>query len=311
MNFVDFAFVRLAQEATRASVFDQDSLEQIVAAGYGADVTSLAGPYSGLFDEFQMGVAIPRRATVDGHWGPITGMERTEVQLALAGLGRSSTVRVDALWRGSVVARTAPANARIQQVMSSWPDTNGIDEEIIAALGSLPADPAALEHERRTRFLARVRASFSQPLAFDDARFDEWLQRIGAQSIGDLMARYHGQLLTGALQVAFTDPAATPASPKALPLSAAILIRDVPLSIAELLADSKMIRECLLDAGVERAPDPVLSRRAPLVVVWVVPSTVFDDADWPGADGPARRLAAASWLGAEGIAVALLSKQSS
>src|SRR5262245_18756422 len=108
MNFVDFALVRLAQDATRASVFDQDSLGQIVAAAYASEAASLDGPYTGLFDEFQLGVPIPRRATVDGYWGSLTGMERTEVRLALAGVGRASTVRVDALWRGSIVARTAP-----------------------------------------------------------------------------------------------------------------------------------------------------------------------------------------------------------
>jgi hypothetical protein len=310
MNFVDFALVRLAQEETRASVFDQDSLEQIVAAGYTDDVSGLAGPYSGSFDEFQIGVSIPRRATIDGHWGPITSMERTEVQLALAGLGRTSTVRVDALWRGSVVARTSPASSHIRQVASAWPDTGNIDREIVAALGSLPADPVALEHERRTRFLALVGASVGEPAAFSDAWLDDWLRRIGAESVGDVMTRDRGQLLTGALQIAFADPADTPASPRSLPLSVAILIRDAPLSIADLLADSKMIREHLLEAGVERAPDQTIGRRAPLVVVWIVPSTVFDDADWPGVDAVSRRRAAATWLGAEGIAVAALSKPS-
>jgi len=308
MNFVDFALIRLAQKETRASIFDQDSLEQIVAAGYADEVSGLAGPYSGSFDEFLVGVPIPRRATIDGHWGPITSMEGTEVQLALAGVGRASTVRVDALWRGSIVARTSPANSRIRQVVSAWPDTDGIDRDIVAALGSLPADPAALERERRTRFLVLVRALVGEPAALTDVWLDDWLHRIGAESIGDLMTRNRGQLLTGALQIAFADPSDTPASPRSLPLSVAILIRDAPLSIADLLAESKMIREHLLESGVERAADQTISRRAPLVVVWLVPSAVFDDADWPGADPVVRRRAAAAWLGAEGIAVAALSK---
>jgi hypothetical protein len=226
MNFVDFALARLAAAETRAAVFDQDALEQIVAAGYAADGATLTGPYDGLFDELQIGVSVPRRATVDGYWGPMTAAERTEVRLALDGLGRHSTVRVDALWRGSVVARTSPANARISSVVSTWPDADGIDAEIVAALGSLPADAAALERERRRRLLGRLRAAFDQPAAFTDLWFDDWLQQIGAQSAGDVMARFRGQLLTGALQIAFTNPAAVPPSPRALPLSAAILIRD-------------------------------------------------------------------------------------
>jgi hypothetical protein len=310
MNFVDFTLVRLAQDETRASVFDQDALAQIVAAGYAAEGATLAGPYSGLFDELQVGVSIPRRATIDGHWCSTTG-ERTVVRLELAGAGRPSTVRVDAIWRGSVVARTSPASSRIRQVISSWPGPDGIDREIIGALGSLPADPVALEAERRSRFLSRVRAAFPQSGAFTDAWFDDWLGRIGARSVGDLMTRFQGQLLTGALEIAFADPAETPPSPRLLPLSAAILIRDAPLSIADLLADSKMIREHLFEAGVERAPDQAMSRRAPLVVVWIVPDTVFEDVDWPGADAAARRRSAAAWLGAEGIAVATLPKQAS
>jgi hypothetical protein len=93
-----------------------------------------------------------------------------------------------------------------------------------------------------------------------------------------------------------------------MPLSAAILVRDAPLSVADLLAESKTIREHLLEAGVERARDQSVGRRAPLVIVWVVPSGVFDDPDWPGADAAARRRNAAGWLGTEGIAVATLSK---
>jgi len=243
MNFVDFALVRLAQDATRASVFDQLSLAQIATAAYAPDVASLDGPYTALFDEFQMGVPIPRRANVDGYWGSLTGMERTEVRLAVAGLGRASTVRVDALWRGSVVARTAPANSQVNQVRSAAPEW------------TVPADSVKLP-----------------------------------------------------VQVAFADPAATPPSPTPLPLTAAILVRDTPLSLADLLAESKTIREHLLEAGVERPRDPSMSRRAPLVVVWIVPSSVFDDADWPGTDAADRRRTAAGWLGVEGIAVATLSR---
>src|SRR5262245_7321403 len=150
MNFVDFALVRLAQQATRASVFDQASLEQIVAAAYAPEVASLAGPYTGLFDEFEVGASVPRRATIDGYWGSLTGMERTEVRLALAGVGRASTVRVDALWRGSIVAQTAPVNSRIQRVQSAVPDPAAPGDPLKVAVQVAFADPSATLPAPRT-----------------------------------------------------------------------------------------------------------------------------------------------------------------
>ena len=128
----------------------------------------------------------------------MTAAERTEVRLALDGLGRHSTVRVDALWRGSVVARTSPANARISSVVvRRGPMPTGS-----TARSSRRSDRCRLMRRRSSasaarRLLGRLRAAFDQPAAFTDLWFDDWLQQIGAQSAGDVMARFRGQLLTG------------------------------------------------------------------------------------------------------------------
>lgn len=302
--------VRLADETTRAALFDQDALGQILAAAYDASAMVLDGPYQPLFDELQLGVWVQRRGAIDARWNAISGPERYEGQFVLAGVGADSTVRVDALWRGAVVARTVPASSRVQTVKLAWPDGATVDAEIVAALGALPADPVALEHERRTRFLAKIRAALRQPGAFSDEVFDRWLAETGATSVGDLLTHYRGQLLTGAMQLTYSAPAADiPPSPKALPITSAVFVRDAGFSVAQLLADSKLVAAQLADAGVERAPATDAAAKTGVIVTWVVPDTVFDDTDWPGGDAGTtpqqkralRRAAAGQWLAREGI----------
>jgi hypothetical protein len=110
-------------------------------------------------------------------------------------------------------------------------------------------------------------------------------------------------------EVTFAAPQPVSQATRPLPIAAALLIRDAAsLSIAQLLADSKSVRERLTPYGVERPPEPTLRLREPLLVVWIVPEALFDDADWPGGGGGApaqrralRRAAAGAWLAREGI----------
>lgn len=315
LDFVDFAVVRLADPTARAGVFDQEVLAQIAAAGYGQDALTLDGPYSAVFDELSVGVSLARRTAVDGTYGAITDPARHELHFWLAGNGPGTTVRIDALWRGAVVARRLPADARIVSAEAAWPDASGIDAAIVAALGALPSDPAALEHERRTRFLARLRALMHAPDTLTDARFDALLASADVLSVTELFDRFRGQELLGALQIKFNPPDVERAStPRPLPVTAAIFVRDQPVHVSELIADSKQVRAALVELGVERARDATTDR-APVLVLWIVPETLFDDNDWPGAtDGSAadkrlqRRRAAAAWLAPEGIAVAVMPK---
>jgi hypothetical protein len=308
LDYVDFTLVRLADEASRSAMFDQTALEQLALTAYDTESMLLGGPYSAIFDELVIGLTIPRRATAEAVWGPVTGSERTEARLTLLGVGGDAGVRVDALWRGALVARAVSPLSRIERVLTAWPTTDGIDDEIIAALGNLPADPAVLEAERRTRLLARLRAGFRQPQALGDAVFDAWLHDLGARSVSDLIERFSSQLGMPTLQVSFSAPPSAPPSPRRLPVTVAILVRDTPLKIAQLLADSKLVRDHLRELGLERPREPGAVPRQPLVVAWMVPDTTFDDVDWPGATTgtpdarrQARRAAAGRWLAREGI----------
>jgi hypothetical protein len=307
VNFVDATFVRLADPASRSGVFDELALEQLVEAAYDAEALGAQGPFQPVFDEFRLGVSASQLATVDGSWSMVGSVDRTEIQLRLVGLGGDDGGRVDAVWRGAIVARVVPPTGRITDVATTFPDPDGIDEEIVADLGGLPADPAALEAERRGRFLARARAAVAQPDALTDAVFEAWLGRLGAGSVSELMAQ-PGVAAAGAVKVTFSPPSAAPPAPLPLPITAILLVRDGELSVARLLADSHALRDRLGAFGVDRAREPTLPVRTPVVVIWIVPADLFDDPDWPGGgDGDAaqqranRRSAAGAWLAREGI----------
>jgi hypothetical protein len=309
VDYVDFTLIRMADPATRASLFDDETLEQMTAAAYGEEAAALTGPYQPVFKEMEIGLSIPSRSTIEGWWN--SGSTHNEGRFLIAGIGRDSSVRIDALWRGGIIARVTPATGRITEEIAEWPDPSGIDAEIEAALGALPADPIALEQERRNRFRVRIRTVLHQPDALTDAVFDDWLRRLGAVSVSDLMTRFRGVVSIGALRIRYSDPTAPPPSPRELPITAAVFLRDQPIALADIVSQSKLVREHLREAGVERARDADTSARAPILMVWMVPETVFDDDDWPGGTSgtPAerrllRRRAAAAWLGPQGIAFA-------
>ena len=241
MNYVDQQLVRLADPATRTTVFDQAALEQIVAAAYDSDAMSVTGPFAATFAEFRLGVAASSVAAFDGTWNPVGGVDKAEAHFRLAGLGDGGFPRVDGLWRGAITARFSRAGDRVTSVVTAVPDARTVD----------------------------ARVTFAEP-----------------QPVSPTVAE--------------------------LPLAGAVLVRDAAgLSLAELLTESKSVRERLRAYAVERPPDPTLRMREPLVVVWVVPAAVFDDGDWPGGGAgtpaerrDARRLAAGAWLAREGIGLA-------
>lgn len=309
MNYEDATLIRLADQASRSALFDDLALEQLISATYNTDLLAVEGPYQPIFKEFRLGVVLSNLGVVEGVWNPVGGVERMEARFHSSGLGSNSLIRVDALWRGDIVARTIPTTSRITQVEAKWTDAGTIDAEIAAALGSLPTNSQTLEQERRTRFLERIRSALNQPLSFTDELLDKWLFSVGATSVSDLVTRSQGTVQSSAVQVTFSPPDPAPPSPKALPITAALLIRDIGFSVAQLLMESKMLREQLEKQGLERSPDPSLPLRHPLIIVWVVPVTIFDDPDWlggtpgmtPEALRDARRVVAGQWLAREGI----------
>lgn len=305
MDFVDGVLVRLADPATRESLFDAVSTAHLVEAAYDTDAMPVEPPYGLVFDDLRLGYAAPPSTTVDGEWMGVGGSDRTEVRLRLHGL--APPMRVDALWRGALVVRTTLARDRIEHVELTQPGFD-VDPEIEADLGELPTDPVQLETERRTRVLARLRAGLDQPDAFTDDHLDRLLVGVGAGSVGDLVTRFAGQVAPSAVQIRYTPPSAVPPTPRPLPFAAALLVRDQGFSLADTLVQSRLVRARAEELGLLAPAEPAVRQRHPVVVVWMVPAEVFDDEAWPGGNGgneaeqrAARFARAGQWLAREGI----------
>jgi hypothetical protein len=208
-----------------------------------------------------------------------------------------------------VIARVVRDASTIDAIALTWPAVGTIDADIVADLGALPADSDALDAARRARLLERLRVALDQPAALTDGRLDALLAGAGVASVSQLIERDRGQVVPAAATVTFSPaPPANPA-PVVLPISAAVLVRDPGFSVAQLLADTRLVRERLAALSLDRPVDASLRRRNALIAVWVLPAATFDDDDWPGAGGgmsaaqarAARRAAAASWLADAGI----------
>ncbi|MFD0746359.1 hypothetical protein ACFQ1L_34370 [Phytohabitans flavus] len=303
MNFEDAALLRLADPATQRAVFDALALEHILDAAFVTSTLGVEGPFDATFDEVRFGAFAPTRALVEGGWSALGGADRTDTRIDVTWPDFGSAPRIDAVWRGSVIARAAVATTTVAAVSAVWPAVRDIDSDIVP----LPADPAELEQARRAALRARLSAGAAQPAAVDAALVDKLLRQAGARTVGELIGRHHGEQATGRVRVTFADPSEPPPTPRSFPVSVALLVRDETHRLVDLLAQSKAV-QWLLAAQIERAHTPELPARHPVVVGWVLPSTVLDDPAWPGAEPGAppaaarlaRRAAAAAWLAPEG-----------
>jgi hypothetical protein len=308
VDFADRMLVRFADPSTRDALFDGEALERVVRASYLVDAVD--GPFSAIFEDVRVGAAFPAAATVEGTWQGPDGPP-TRARFTLTGLPGSASDGAAATWTGAVVARTHTADAPITTVDISRSRVAGIDADIVTALGALPADPAALETERRARLAARIAADLKQPDAVGDSLVARWLARLGATSMAEVMAGLeHGTVAVEAVQVAFAPAPGAPPTPLPFPVAGALLVADSPIPVASLLARSDAVRRHLADHGLQRPSVPGLERRVDITVVWIVPITAFEDNDWPGGGSGsatarrARRIAAAGeWFAAEGVAL--------
>jgi len=305
MDFVDATLVRLADPASRAEVIDSGALAALVDATYTPGSMSVAAPYGAIFDEFELGLDLPVPVVAAGSWMRMADAERTEARFEVTGLPRSS-IRVDALWTGGVTATVNFPSAVIGSMRSAWPSPSEVDAEIVAALGALPADPATLEQECRSRYLGHLRDGFSQPDALTDELFDRSMAAAGASSVSQLLDRNGAGFAAATLQLVMQVTQPVAGTVRQLPIRTAVLVREATTSIADLLHDSKQVRALLREAG-QQPPDGGLPSRGVPTVTWILPATLFDDAAWPGANTSARRDRAALWLAREGIALAAVS----
>lgn len=305
MNFVDSTLVKLADPATRTALFDDVALEQLVSAAYDAATLAVGGPFTPIFDDVQLGLAASVIGRIDGAWGVSGAPVRTEARFDFTGFGMIPTVRVDALWRGAIVARTTPDTAPVTNVDLDWISLGGIDSEIVAALGALPTQPDVLETERRTRLGQRLAQSFAQPTLVTPERVDQWLRDVGVASAGEFLSSMATVARPAHARLTFGRPSDV-STPQRLPMTIGLLIRDAGFSLADLVWESRLARDRLAPSGVERSRNGAPRPHHSIVIGWVVPATVFDDTDWPGGTRDARRAAAGQWLAREGIGLVVI-----
>jgi hypothetical protein len=315
MNFVDSTLVGLADETTRSGLFDQTALEQLLTASYDVDAMGpLQGTYTAVFEEFELGYPPPGLTVVEGAWSPIGAVERTEARFKLGGLGNGSLPRVDALWRGSIKARFAEVGEPITDVEAIWPVLEEVDDAVAAANGGVLPTGSTLEQSRRTELLDQMRTAFKDvpaspgdPFLFTDADLDAMIASVGATKVkGFLELVRSPENAALAVQLRFAAPVPVATKATMLPVVAALLIRPDPLDLALLVHESKELRERLGFSGIERPPNGRLRVRHPILVAWVVPASVFNDTDWPGANNVDRRDKAGAWLGREGIGLVVI-----
>ncbi|HKE86163.1 MAG TPA: hypothetical protein VKB50_20525 [Vicinamibacterales bacterium] len=309
MDFIDKTLIKLAAPEARGALFDDTALAQLLAATYDLEGTPIEGPFQPVFDEIRLGLALSSIGEIDGAWNVMGTPERTEAKFYLSGVKDTVPLRVDGYWRGHIQARAAAATARVTDARIAWPEFLSIDAEITSQLGSLPSDPAVLEEERSKRLLERIRAHVDQPAAFTEATLRTWIIHQRAGSVGELLGRGQAGLRVGTIQIGFSPAESGEPTSKSLPLAGLFLIRDAGFSVAQLLMESRLARVGLKPMGLERSPQPPLKSRESLIVIWMVPETVFDDPDWPGGNPgmtpaalrTARRNEAGQWLAREGI----------
>ncbi len=295
MDFVDATLLRLADEASRSNVFDEQSLLQLVAAAHDISGLGLDAPVTPVFDEVKFAFQDDRNVAVTGSWMTVGHTDRSELTINAAGLG-PAVPRIDLLWRGSVVASSGGGNAVVDKVDLAYLDIAGLDREI----APLPTVPAELEQRRRAALLARVRRNLDQPTAFSDEDLGRLLARVEVASVGELMAS--PPAAAGAtLRVRYAATADSAPRRRQFGIAAALLLRPANTSIAALLDETRRVRPYLTQIGFSppRAAGE-RSRGAP-VIAWVMPAAVFDDTGWPGASRTERRAWAGTWLAREGI----------
>ena len=155
------------------------------------------------------------------------------------------------------------------------------------------------------RLTAHMQETLDQPAAFDDAALNRLLADANVASVSDLVTRFAGTVAPGTVTVTFAAPAPVAAATKPLPISAAILIRDEPLSLVDLLTESSLIRGRLQALGAERPANPQL-RRTNAVIRDLGRPEVFSTTPTGRALTAARRANAGAWLAREGIGLAAI-----
>lgn len=308
MRFEEKQLVRFASASTRQAFLDQASLEALADAAYVLAPGTLSPPWSAAFDRVELGASFGEKqsARIEARWD--AGGMRADGSIEVdrrAGEARG----IEAIWRGAVIGRGRIGGGRVSEVAGSFPGLGAVDANIDAR----PAPPPAFGPARETARIAEVARILSSAAgradAFSEAMISAWMTETGSGDVATFLARGVASTAGGGFRVRFESAAPAVEAPVRLEIVAAILIRDpgeFAFSLAGLLRETRLAQDLIAAEIRPAAPTPGTTRRVPVPVIWVVPNSWFDDADWPGASPAARRAEAARWLRELGIAIAAM-----
>lgn len=287
MHFADRALIALSDDATRAVVFGESALRNVLKAGYGLDEAVLQGAAQPDFSVFNLGGLDPE---------PDRGAHERPV----------AERRIDALWRGAIRVAARFPKARVETVTAAALSLQGLDAEVAAANGGVLPGGDALEAGRRAGLQRRLEELAAQPEAASPAVIEAWLSSAGAATVGELLEA-EGTSAATHLQLAFSPPIGGDAFTRMdFPVAVAVMIRDPAepgTSLAGIVAGARWVQAAMRRAGFEpKRPSEGAGLGRPVTAL-VVPDSWFDDGDWPGADRDARIASAGRWMAREGLAL--------
>jgi hypothetical protein len=303
VNIADGILIRLFEPATRAAILDDGALTSLIAAGFDSTLDPLVGPHALIVDSAEFGVELDAPTTVHGRYESSVNAPPADIRLQARLPRYGEALRVDALWRGALVARRIPMDSVIEQAAPQFVKFD-IDEALLAA-GPLPADPVALEAARRAELLARLKATARFPEQIDARTLASMLSAAGFETVAALLDA-GGSAALGGVRLRFSAPApgAVP-TPVQLPVTIAVFIREDIESLSAFLALARAARRLLADdAAVQPAPAP-LPRRCQIAALLVLPAAALAQPGWPGANAAERRAVATKLLAQECIGLAI------
>ncbi|HEX7245263.1 MAG TPA: hypothetical protein VF245_06850 [Solirubrobacterales bacterium] len=167
MDFVDATLLKLAATAERPSLFDQAALAQLAAAAYDVDALAIEGPYQPSFEELRLGPHLASVATAEGEWRDQSDPAgRTELRLLLGGVAPAPGPRVDALWRGDIVARAVPLDSTIEGAEVAWRSSDPVEADgAVTVAFSPPGTAQPLPRELPVAVALLIRDSAGLSLA--------------------------------------------------------------------------------------------------------------------------------------------------
>lgn len=312
MDFADQILVRLADEDQRANLFSEASLETMAMAAYHVEAGQLAAPWAARFDVLDWAPSIEpaRTASADLHWEESSkhGIARFSTS-GLAAL--QERLQPIAYWGGAIIGQGRLGGGRVAQVSGGFVSLEGIDEAIDAAAG-VGAEPqgTARETARLTELSNRLSQAAGKPGSITTEVVRRWVDETAGGNLESLLNSASVIDVPAGFRIRFVSDAPSQDLPMALGVDAVVFAFDTaqsPFGLAEAIRATHSAQEQI---AIDNPPSPGvggIDRRLPVLGIWVVPQSWFNDDSWPGTSPSDRLSRANKWLRRKGIAIVFAS----